>query len=83
MPSNGTPKRPKGRNRLSAESVEAVELLHYWIGSGIAKDISTRIAMEEMEEVEVNGFVGAGNWRKIGGVGNDLDEIFVEFPYCR
>jgi hypothetical protein len=68
---------------LSAESVEAVELLHYWIGSGIVKDIRTRIAMEEMEEVEVNRFVEADNWMIIGGVGNDLDEIFVEFPYFR
>ena len=49
------------RNRLNAESVEADELLHYWIGSGIVKEISTRIAMEEVAEAEVNGFVEADN----------------------
>jgi hypothetical protein len=66
---------------LSAESVEAVKLLHYWIGSRIVKDIRIRIVMEEIEEVEVNGFAEADDWRIIGGVGNDLNEIFVEFPY--
>ena len=46
---------------MNAESVEADELLHYWIGSGIVKEISTRIAMEEVAEAEVNGFVEADN----------------------
>ena len=45
---------------MSAESVEAVELLHYWIGSGLVKNIGARIRMEEMEEIEMNGFVEGG-----------------------
>ncbi len=40
--------------------MEAVELSHYWIGNGLVKDIGTRIVMEEMEEIEMNGFVEGG-----------------------
>jgi hypothetical protein len=42
---------------MSAESAEAVEFLHYWIGSGHVKDIGTKIVMEE---IELDGFVGGG-----------------------
>ena len=30
------------------------------IGNGLVKDIGTRIVMEEMEEIEMNGFVEGG-----------------------
>jgi hypothetical protein len=40
--------------------VETVELLHHWIGSGLVKDNGNGIVMEEMEEVELNGFVEGG-----------------------
>ena len=39
------------RNRLSAESIEVIELLHNWLASGIVQDITRRLAREEVMDV--------------------------------
>jgi len=36
------------RNRLSAESIEAVELLHYWLACGVIEDIGKVTTREEV-----------------------------------
>ena len=44
------------RNRLSAESIEAVELLHYWLASGVIEDIGKVIRRDEiMNLMEIGG----------------------------
>ena len=42
------------RNHLSAESIEAVELLHYWLVSGIIDDIGKTIKeVELLDSMEI------------------------------
>jgi len=44
------------RNRLSAESIEVVELLHYWLASGVIEDIGKVIRRDEiMDLMEIGG----------------------------